>query len=193
MFTGIVETVGKIEGISRNGTNIHLVIESKISNGLKIDQSVSHDGVCLTVIKVSDGRHWVTAIDETIRKSNLGEWKIGSKVNLEQCLKAGERFDGHMVQGHVDTIAQVMKIKDENGSWVFTFELQEEGLVVEKGSISINGTSLTCFDVDKKTFSVALIPYTFEYTNFSQLTVGNNVNIEFDILGKYIDLIVNRR
>ncbi|WP_424961774.1 riboflavin synthase [Ekhidna sp.] len=192
MFTGIVETVGKVEEISEEGTNVHFAISSSISDELKIDQSVSHNGVCLTVTKVEGGKHWVTAIDETMKKSNLGALKIDSRVNLERCMKADGRFDGHIVQGHVDTTAVVKKIKDEAGSWVFTFELEKEGLVVEKGSICINGTSLTCFNVEKKIFSVAIIPYTFEHTNFNQLAVGSTVNIEFDIIGKYIHLIINK-
>ncbi|MEP0986465.1 riboflavin synthase [Ekhidna sp.] len=193
MFTGIVETVGKVEEIYPVGTNVDFVISSLISDELKIDQSVSHNGVCLTVTKVADGKHRVTAIDETMNKSNLSQWQVGSKVNLERCMKADGRFDGHIVQGHVDSTAKVVDFKDENGSWLFTFELQEEGLVVEKGSVCINGTSLTCFNVGKKIFSVAIIPYTFEHTNFNQLVVGSTVNIEFDIIGKYIDLIVNRK
>lgn len=193
MFTGIVETVGKVEEIYQDGTNVDFVISSSISHELKIDQSVSHNGVCLTVTKVADGKHWVTAIDETMNKSNLGQWEIGTLVNLERCMKANGRFDGHIVQGHVDSTAKLVDLKDENGSWLFTFELQEKGLVVEKGSVCINGTSLTCFNVEKKIFSVAIIPYTFEHTNFNQLAVGSTVNIEFDIIGKYIDLIVNRK
>ncbi|WP_420575739.1 riboflavin synthase [Ekhidna sp.] len=193
MFTGIVETVGKVEEISGKGTNVDFIISSSISDELKIDQSVSHNGVCLTVTKVEDGRHWVTAIDETMKKSSLGSIEVGAQVNLERCMKADGRFDGHIVQGHVDTTARVSDIKDENGSWVFTFELKEEGLVVEKGSICINGTSLTCFNVEKKIFSVAIIPYTFEHTNFNQLAVGSIVNIEFDIIGKYIHQILNRK
>ena len=193
MFTGIVETVGKVEEMDKQGSNIDFAITSDISNELKVDQSVSHNGVCLTVTKVAEGKHWVTAIDETLKKSNLGDVINGSRINLERCMKADGRFDGHIVQGHVDTTASVTSIKDEDGSWLFSFELHEEGLVVEKGSICINGTSLTCFDVDKKIFSVAIIPYTFEHTNFNQLEVGDVVNIEFDIIGKYIDLIQNKK
>lgn len=171
---------------------MHFAISSPVSDELKIDQSVSHNGVCLTVTKVADGVHWVTAIDETMKTSNLGALEVGSNMNLERCMKADGRFDGHIVQGHVDTTAMVKEIKDEEGSWVFTFELEKEGLVVEKGSICINGTSLTCFNVEKKFFSVAIIPYTFEHTNFNQLAVGSSVNIEFDIIGKYIHLILNK-
>lgn len=193
MFTGIVETVGKVEEINQDGSNVDFVIASAISDELKIDQSVSHNGVCLTVTKIGEGKHWVTAIDETLKKSSLGKWEAGSQVNLERCMKADGRFDGHIVQGHVDTTAKVISVNDENGSWVFVFELKDEGMVVEKGSICINGTSLTCFNVEKKYFSVAIIPYTFEHTNFNQLAVGSTVNIEFDIIGKYIHLIVNRK
>lgn len=193
MFTGIVETVGKVEEINQQGTNVDFKMASSISDELKIDQSVSHNGVCLTVTKVTEGKHWVTAIDETLKISNIGNVKVGDEINLERCMKADGRFDGHMVQGHVDSTAEVKSLKDENGSWLMTFELEEEGLVVEKGSICINGTSLTCFNVDKKIFSVAIIPYTFEYTNFNQLAVGSVVNIEFDIIGKYIHLILNRK
>ncbi len=193
MFTGIVETVGKVEEINHDGSNVDYSISSEISDELKIDQSVSHNGVCLTVTKVSEGKHWVTAIDETLKKSNFGAVKVGDLLNLERCMKADGRFDGHIVQGHVDSTAKVISIEDENGSWLITFELAEEGLVVEKGSICINGTSLTCFNVAKKFFSVAIIPYTFEYTNFNQLAVGSVVNIEFDIIGKYINLILNRK
>lgn len=192
MFTGIVETVGKVVEIQKSGSNLNFCIESTISDELKIDQSISHDGVCLTVTEVSDGRHWVTAIHETLKKSSLGEWSVNHKVNLERCMKVDGRFDGHIVQGHVDTRAVVRTIKDEDGSWLFTFELNEEGLVVEKGSICINGTSLTCFDVNDRFFSVAIIPYTFEHTNFHQLAIDSIVNIEFDIIGKYIHQIVNR-
>ncbi|MEP1032692.1 riboflavin synthase [Ekhidna sp.] len=193
MFTGIVETVGKVEEINHQGANVDYAISSKISNELKIDQSVSHNGVCLTVTKVLGGIHWVTAIDETLKKSNIGNAQIGDLLNLERCMKADGRFDGHIVQGHIDSTAILRSVKDENGSWLMIFELEKEGLVVEKGSICINGTSLTCFNVDKKIFSVAIIPYTFEYTNFNQLAVGSVVNIEFDIIGKYIHLILNRK
>lgn len=192
MFTGIIESVGKILEIQNEGSNIHFCIESSISNELKIDQSVSHNGVCLTVTQVENGMHWVTAIDETLQKSNLGSIAEGNLVNLERCMKVDGRFDGHIVQGHVDTVAEVKEILDQNGSWLFTFLLNKKGLIVEKGSICINGTSLTCFNVDELNFSVAIIPYTFEYTNFNQLVIGDTVNIEFDIIGKYIHQIINR-
>ena len=192
MFTGIIESVGKVSEIVQEDTNVHFCIQSAISEELKIDQSISHNGVCLTVTKVEEDRHWVTAIDETLKKSNLGDLHVNDQVNLERCMIADGRFDGHIVQGHVDTVAKLLEVKDENGSWLFTFELQKEGLVVEKGSICINGTSLTCFDVSDKRFSVAIIPYTFEHTSFDQLRAGDRVNIEFDIIGKYIQLILNR-
>lgn len=193
VFTGIVETVGKVVQLKSSGSNLDLKIESQISDELKIDQSVSHDGVCLTVTKLEDGCHWVTAIDETLKKSNLGALRQNSLVNLERCMKADGRFDGHIVQGHVDTVANVLSIKDQKGSWVFRFEVQEEGLIVEKGSVCVNGTSLTCFDIEENKFSVAIIPYTFEYTNFNQLKSNDTVNIEFDIIGKYIHQTLNRR
>lgn len=192
MFTGIVETVGKVKAIKKDGTNVHFQIASVLSDELKVDQSISHNGVCLTVTEVDNGTHWVTAIDETLQKSNIGALEERGEVNLERCMKADGRFDGHMVQGHVDTTAEVVSIENQNGSWLFRFKLQKEGLVVEKGSICINGTSLTCFDVANGHFSVAIIPYTFEHTNFNQLKVGNLVNIEFDIIGKYIHLILNK-
>ena len=192
MFTGIIESVGKIKEIRKEGTNLHFCINSSISPELKIDQSVSHNGVCLTVTEIENDQHWVTAIDETLIKSNLGKLRANDAVNLERCMKVDARFDGHIVQGHVDTVAEVKQIVDQDGSWVFTFLLKSEGLIVEKGSVCVNGTSLTCFNVEGLNFSVAIIPYTFEYTNFSQLAVGDMVNIEFDIIGKYIHQIINR-
>ena len=192
MFTGIIESVGKIKEIKNEGSNLHFNIGSPISQELKIDQSIAHNGVCLTVTELSGDSHWVTAIDETLKKSNLGSLAVNDNVNLERCMKVDGRFDGHIVQGHVDTIAEVKHIEDERGSWVFTFTLNGEGLIVEKGSVCINGTSLTCFDVNGLNFSVAIIPYTFEHTNFHQLAKGDIVNIEFDIIGKYIHQIINR-
>lgn len=193
MFTGIIETVGEVVELNRKGSNINYKISSQISNELQVDQSISHDGVCLTVTEVKDNNHWVTAIDETLIKSNLSDLSVGSKVNLERCMKADGRFDGHIVQGHVDTTARVISIGEKDGSWVFTFELGKSGLIVEKGSVCINGTSLTCFDIADNKFSVAIIPYTFEYTNFNMLKINDSVNIEFDIIGKYIHQILNTR
>ena len=192
MFTGIVESVGQILNVNSEGTNKHFHIASDLSCELKVDQSVSHEGVCLTVTKCNESGHWVTAIDETLKKSNLGNWTIGKSVNLERCMKADGRFDGHIVQGHVDTIAQVLDIQLQNGSWLFTFKVKATDLIVEKGSVCLNGTSLTCFNVSQDTFSVAIIPYTFEHTTFGKLAVGDPVNIEFDILGKYIQKIMSK-
>ena len=188
MFTGIIETIGTITQITQDGTNFHFDLESSLANDLKIDQSLAHDGVCLTVVKTSPESYRVTAIDETIQKTNLSGWKVGKKVNLERCMPANGRFDGHIVQGHVDQVGFVKNITDQNGSWLFDFEF-EEGLgnvTVEKGSITINGTSLTCFNSGPGSFSVAIIPYTYEHTNFHQLQIGDKVNLEFDIIGKYI-------
>ncbi len=193
MFTGIVETVGKVVDLNKSGSNIDFKIETSIANELQVDQSVSHNGVCLTVTSLENDSYWVTAIDETLKRSNLGEIEVGSLVNIERCMKADARFDGHIVQGHVDTTASVEKIEENNGSWIFQFRLKEEGLVVEKGSICVNGASLTCFDIGKNLFSVAIIPYTFEHTNFNQLQTNSIVNIEFDIIGKYIHQILNTR
>lgn len=193
MFTGIIESVGKVSEIKLDGSNVDFCISSPISSELKIDQSIAHNGVCLTVTELGDGFHWVTAIKETLDKSNIGALVVDNEVNLERCMKADGRLDGHIVQGHVDTTAEVMSIKNENGSWEFAFKLKEKGLIVEKGSVCINGTSLTCFNVDGNNFSVAIIPYTFEHTNFNQLAIGNYVNIEFDIIGKYIDQILNKK
>ena len=192
VFTGIVELVGKVTDMKKSGANLDIKIESEISNELQIDQSVSHNGVCLTVTKVEDKYHWATAINETLKKSNLGELSEGDKVNIERCMTSNGRFDGHIVQGHVDTTARVADITGQEGSWLFEFEIEDTNLIVEKGSICINGTSLTCFDVRENKFSIAIIPYTFEYTNFNQLNIGDVVNIEYDIIGKYIQKILNK-
>lgn len=191
MFTGIIEAFGTIRNITHDGTNVHFDIDSALSLELKIDQSLAHDGVCLTVVQTTPDSYRVTAIDETIQKTNLSKWKVDKKVNLERCMPANGRFDGHIVQGHVDQVGTVKGITDQNGSWVFDLEF-EHGLgnvTVEKGSITINGTSLTCFNSGPGRFSVAIIPYTFEHTNFHQLIPGDLVNLEFDILGKYIQRI----
>lgn len=188
MFTGIIETVGTVEEITHEGSNTHFGISSSISHELKIDQSVSHNGVCLTVTKIEGNKYWVTAIKETLAKSNLGDWKVGSKVNLERCMLNNGRFDGHIVQGHIDQTGKCTAIKEETGSWVFDFEYDPSigNVTVEKGSIAINGVSLTCFNSRENGFSVAIIPYTYEHTNFHQLKVGDTVNLEFDIIGKYV-------
>lgn len=188
MFTGIIEITGIIKKVAFNGTNKTFWVESPISDQLKVDQSLSHNGVCLTVEKVEGGGHQVTAIEETIKKTNLGGWQVGDSINLERCLQMNGRIDGHIVQGHVDTTATCTEIKNMNGSWEFTFEIPEKfyHLIIEKGSIALNGISLTIFNVKKKSFSVAIIPYTFQYTNVKTLNVGDNVNIEFDMIGKYV-------
>ena len=189
MFTGIVETQGIIKKITEKGTNKTFWIRSPISSKLKPDQSVSHDGVCLTVEDVKNNRHKVTAIAETIAKTNLSDWKEGSQINLEKCLRVNDRLDGHFVQGHVDTIAICTDKKEKDGSWEFSFQfpLRFGELIIEKGSIAVNGVSLTAFNVSGKSFDVAIIPYTFEHTNMSTVNVGQKVNIEFDMLGKYIN------
>ena len=191
MFTGIIESLGNLTQTKREGSNLHLEISSDISQELKVDQSVSHNGVCLTVTSVSDGKHWVTAVDETLQKSNVGQLAVGDMINLERCVQMNGRLDGHIVQGHVDTTAQVKEITDTDGSWVFTFQLEKPGLMVEKGSVCLNGTSLTCFDVERDIFRVAIIPYTFEHTNFKNLQKSSIVNVEFDIVGKYIQKLTS--
>lgn len=197
MFTGIIETLGTITDIRREGSNIHFKLQASFTHELQIDQSVSHNGVCLTVVKLfPESREYVvTAIDETLQKTSLGEWSVGNVVNLERCLRAGDRMDGHVVQGHVDTTATCKSVTDEDGSWVFQFQLPQphNGLIVEKGSISVNGVSLTVVTESADTFSVAIIPYTFEHTQFHQLSPGNMVNIEFDILGKYVQAMMKNR
>ncbi|MDX5338374.1 MAG: riboflavin synthase [Cyclobacteriaceae bacterium] len=188
MFTGIIETFGTLKEITQDGTNYHFDLKSSLANELKIDQSLAHDGVCLTVVSTSPDSYRVTAIDETLQKTNLADWKVGKKVNLERCMPANGRFDGHIVQGHVDQIGIVKNISDQNGSWLFDFGFDDStgNVTVEKGSITINGTSLTCFNSGPGRFSVAIIPYTYEHTNFHQLQIGDKVNLEFDIVGKYI-------
>ena len=193
MFTGIVETVGKVVELKRTRSNVDFCVESSISEELQIDQSVSHNGVCLTVTALGANSHWVTAIDETLKKSNLDAMAVDDNVNLERCMRADARFDGHIVQGHVDTVATLESVVEQEGSWVFRYKLDNEGLIVEKGSVCVNGTSLTCFDINENMFSVAIIPYTFEHTNFNQLKPTDIVNIEFDIIGKYIHQILNKR
>ncbi len=195
MFTGIIEITGTVQSIERAEKNITYTIASPISHELKIDQSVSHNGVCLTVVGLNSGTHDVTAIHETLEKSNLGELTVGSIVNLERCTVLGERLDGHMVQGHVDQRGLCEAVRQEGGSWIFTFSYQERpsNLVVEKGSIAVNGISLTVFDVSKNRFSVAIIPYTYEYTNLKDVGTGSTVNLEFDIIGKYVERILGMR
>jgi riboflavin synthase len=188
MFTGIIETLGLIEDIKKEDANLQITIQSSITSELKIDQSVAHNGVCLTVIHINGNFYTVTAIHETIQKTNLDEWEIGDYINLERAMKLGDRLDGHIVQGHVDQIGICKKIESSNGSWYFTFEYDEKlnNLTIEKGSITINGVSLTVVNSKKNEFSVAIIPYTYENTNFKNFKIGTKVNLEFDVVGKYV-------
>ncbi|SRX52566.1 riboflavin synthase [Aequorivita sp. CIP111184] len=187
MFTGIIETVGEINQLIQEGENLQIEINSPLAQELKIDQSVSHNGVCLTVVKVKEASYVVTAIKETLDKTNLKKLKKGCLINLERAMKLGDRLDGHMVQGHVDGTAICNNIQDANGSWIFTFEYKSADFsTVEKGSITVNGVSLTVVNSKKGEFSVAIIPYTFENTNFKTIEKGSAVNLEFDIIGKYV-------
>lgn len=188
MFTGIIESLGLVKKIENEGTNVHLTIESPISHELKIDQSLAHNGICLTVTALGDKWHTVTAVEETLKKTHLGDWRVGETINLERAMLAHARLDGHIVQGHVDNTGLCIGREDQNGSWLFTFRYHRtpEYFVVNKGSICINGVSLTVVDPREDTFSVAIIPYTFEHTNFQNLQVGRRINLEFDIIGKYI-------
>jgi riboflavin synthase len=187
MFTGIIENIGKVVDIEEIGSNIRFTIESELASELKVDQSVSHNGVCLTVIELTTNQYKLDAVKETLQKTNLSELKRNKIVNIERCMVMNGRLDGHIVQGHVDQTAQVIDMKDENGSWKFTFRLNPSSkLIVEKGSICVNGVSLTAFDITDEEFSVAIIPFTFENTSFKELSKGSIVNIEFDIIGKYV-------
>jgi riboflavin synthase len=194
MFTGIIETLGAVSEIKAEGSNLRIGIKSSISQELKVDQSVSHNGVCLTVTKVEGHIHWVTAIDETLKKSTVGKLKKGDAVNLERCMIANGRFDGHIVQGHVDQTGLVKSVKQSDGSWLFDFEYESSqgNITVEKGSICVNGVSLTCFNSTGNSFRVAIIPYTYENTNFNSLKVGDSVNLEFDIIGKYVKKLLGK-
>jgi riboflavin synthase len=194
MFTGIIESFGTVKSVRQEGSNMHFTIQSPISNQLKIDQSVSHDGVCLTVVKVDSDSHTVTAIDETLQKSNLGKLKQGNTINLERCMVANGRFDGHIVQGHVDQTGTVKSVHEANGSWLIDFEYDPSfgNVTVEKGSICVNGVSLTCFNSKANGFTVAIIPYTYDHTNFKSLKAGDAVNLEFDIVGKYVKRLLGK-
>lgn len=188
MFTGIIETLGIVKEIQKEQENLHLTVTSDITHELKIDQSVAHNGICLTVVKIHQDEYTVTAIKETIDKTSIGTWKVGDVLNIERAMKLGDRLDGHIVQGHVDQVGVCTNIKGANGSWVFTFEYNQDlnNITIEKGSITINGTSLTVVDSKTNEFSVCIIPYTYEHTNFHTLEVGSTVNLEFDIIGKYV-------
>lgn len=195
MFTGIIESLGRVHGIEQEGSNRTFEIESHLAPELKIDQSVAHNGVCLTVVAVEGERYKVTAIDETLKKTSLSNWKEGTQVNLERCMPANGRFDGHIVQGHVDEVAVCTARQEQEGSWLFDFEYKpdSQNITVEKGSVTINGVSLTCFNSSENSFRVAIIPYTFEHTNFHQLQPGDEVNLEFDIIGKYLQKIMKNK
>lgn len=191
MFTGIIEQTGIIHTVNKDGTNLVCWVRSSISTALKVDQSLSHNGVCLTVEEINGDMHRVTAIEETLQKTNLGDWKPGNIVNLERCMLMNGRLDGHIVQGHVDTLATCNAVIEKNGSWEYSFQLDPDfaSLIIEKGSISLNGISLTIFNVTNNGFTVAIIPYTYMHTNMQQLKKGDTVNIEFDIIGKYVNRI----
>ncbi|WP_406825740.1 riboflavin synthase [Pedobacter sp. KACC 23697] len=194
MFTGIIETLGTVTAIKNDHTNIHFTISSAISHEFKIDQSVAHNGVCLTVVALNDGTHTVTAIDETLNKTNLAGLKVGSKVNLERCMQMNARLDGHIVQGHVDQTAVCVKREELDGSWEYRFKYDASAgnVTVEKGSACVNGISLTVVNSADDEFSVFIIPYTFEHTNLQEVEVGDTVNLEFDIIGKYVARLMNR-
>ena len=188
MFTGIIETLGTVENIVQEGSNYHFKIASPISTELKIDQSLAHNGVCLTVTACDAHTHTVTAIAETLQRTNLGAWHIGERINLERAMRIDARLDGHNVQGHVDAVGECCEVRDADGSWYFRFRFPTEykHLLIDKGSICINGTSLTVIDPTEESFSVAIIPYTYEHTNFKNIRVGTKINLEFDIIGKYL-------
>ena len=188
MFTGIIETLGKVTHLVTEKDNLHITIESEITHELKIDQSVAHNGVCLTVVAIDNNQYTVTAIKETLDKTNIGDLNIDAIINLERAMKLGERLDGHIVQGHVDQTATCTSVKETEGSWLFTFEYDSKlnNVTIEKGSITVNGVSLTVVNSKKNSFSVAIIPYTYEHTNFKNFKVGTTVNLEFDVIGKYV-------
>jgi len=188
MFTGIIETLGTIKALEKDGENIHITVQSNIAHELKIDQSVAHNGICLTVVNIANDSYTVTAIKETIEKTNLSFWKVNNVVNLERAMKLGDRLDGHIVQGHVDQTAVCKKIEEVNGSWYFTFEYDKNlnNITIEKGSITVNGVSLTVVNSKLNEFSVAIIPYTYEHTNFKDFEIGTTINLEFDVIGKYV-------
>ena len=188
MFTGIIEKLGKIEDLKQENTNLHLTVSSSITDELKIDQSVAHNGVCLTVVSIDKDNYVVTAIKETLDKTNIGRLSVGDAINLERAMKLGDRLDGHIVQGHVDQTATCREVQEENGSWIYTFEYDPSlsNVTIEKGSITINGVSLTVVNSKLNSFSVAIIPYTYNHTTFKHLNVGDIVNLEFDVIGKYV-------
>ena len=195
MFTGIIETLGIIKDLKKDNNNLNITVFSSITHELKIDQSVAHNGVCLTVIAINNSEYTVTAIKETIEKTNLADWKVGDLLNLERAMKLGDRLDGHIVQGHVDQTGICKSIEEANGSWYFTFEYDSNlnNITIEKGSITVNGVSLTVVNSKEKEFSVAIIPYTFEHTNFKNIQIGTTINLEFDVVGKYVARVYSLR
>ena len=186
MFTGIIEELAEVVSVTPKGSNVDLKVKSNLTKELKIDQSVAHNGVCLTVVEIENDTYTVTAIDETLKRTNIGDLKSGDAINLERCTKIGARLDGHIVQGHVDTLGTCTKIVELDGSWEYYFEYNSDDVTVAKGSITVNGTSLTVVNSEDKSFSVAIIPYTYDNTFFKYLKVGSKVNLEFDIVGKYV-------
>ena len=194
MFTGIIETIGTVTDLKTESKNLHITINSPITKELKIDQSVAHNGVCLTVVKIKDSEYTVTAIKETLDKTNIGNLKINDHVNLERAMKLGDRLDGHIVQGHVDETATCLSVKETNGSWLYTFgyNSDSDNITIEKGSITVNGVSLTVVNSKKNEFSVAIIPYTYEHTNFNAFKKGTIINLEFDVIGKYVSRLNTR-
>ena len=195
MFTGIIETLGTIQEIKKENTNVHITMDSSITSELQIDQSVAHNGICLTVVAIKNNSYTVTAIDETIKKTNLSSWKVGDSVNLERAMKLGDRLDGHIVQGHVDQTGTCILAEETNGSWLYSFEYDEtlNNITIEKGSITVNGVSLTVVNSKKNEFSVAIIPYTYEHTNFKSFEVGTKINLEFDVIGKYVSRLYSNK
>ncbi|MCW3083560.1 MAG: riboflavin synthase subunit alpha [Bacteroidetes bacterium] len=194
MFSGIIEGLGKVTALQKEQSNLHITVKSAFTHELKIDQSIAHNGVCLTVVGISNDEYIVTAIDETLQKSNIGLLSVGDEVNLERCMRLGDRLDGHIVQGHVDQTAVCRSVEESNGSWIFTFEYDaaQNNITVEKGSVCVNGVSLTVVNSKENSFSVCIIPFTFEHTNFKNIKTGSVVNLEFDILGKYISKLVKK-
>lgn len=194
MFTGIIEELGEITDLVRDQDNLHITVKSQLSKELKIDQSLAHNGVCLTVVKLGENTHTITAIKETIDKSNIGNLRIGTRVNLERAMQLGARLDGHIVQGHVDQTAVCTEVKELEGSWLYTFSYDNSynNLTIEKGSITVNGVSLTVVNSKPGSFSVAIIPYTYENTNFHQIKINDKINLEFDVIGKYVAKLLEK-
>lgn len=195
MFTGIIESLGLIQEIQREDSNLHITLISSITEELKIDQSVSHNGICLTIVAIKDNSYTVTAIDETIKKTTISGWQKGDVVNLERAMKLGDRLDGHLVQGHVDQIGTCISVEETNGSWLYTFVYDStlQNMTIEKGSITVNGVSLTVVNSKNNQFSVAIIPYTYENTNFKKFTLDTKINLEFDVIGKYVSKLFNNK